>query len=307
MRIISFLPSATLILLALGAGEEIVGISHESREIPAVRHLPVVSDLVFQGRQMNAQEIDAAVAATYARGQSLYRVDRERLKALKPDLLITQEVCDVCAVTPNDFQRALGNLAPIPEVLSVNGQTLDEAAEDIRRIGAATGRAREAAALLADWARRRRGVSEQLLNTVARPRVACIEWPAPIWACGHWIPDMVALAGGEEILGTPSGASRRIDWETLRDCRPEVMVMMYCGMPLERARVEARALAVHPGFEALPATRNGRVWVVDGPNHFSQSGPGLAQGIEILAKLIHPEIFGACTQVEALPLESRKP
>jgi len=302
MRIVSFLPAGTAILLALGAGDQIVGISHENLAIGAVGHLPVVSHLVFEDQELNAQQIDTLVADSYSRGQSLYRVDHAQLRALHPDLLITQEICDVCAVTPNDFQRALGQLDPMPHVLSLNAHTLAEAEDDIRRTAEVAGRDAAGAALLADWERRKAALRERLGPTFTRPGVACLEWPDPLYDCGHWVPEMVALAGGEELLGTPGGASRRMEWERLQACQPDIVVMMFCGLPLKRAWTEARALAAQPGFDRLPAARSRRVWVVDGPRCFSQSGPGLMDGIEILAKLIHPERFGGCAETDALPL-----
>lgn len=301
MRIVSFLPSATSLLLALGAGGDLVGISHESRRMPQVAHLPVVSDLVFEDRDLTAKEIDAAVSTLYRRGRSLYRVDQELLRSLQPDLLIAQEICEICAVTPNDFQKMLTRLRPMPEVLSLNAHTLEEAAEDIRRIGLAAGRTPSAETLLGDWARRRQAVRERLDGVGSRPCVACLEWPEPLLACGHWVPEMVALAGGTDGLGAVGGRSRRLDWNALRAYDPEVIVMMFCGMPLDESMQEARRLLANPDFSGLRAVRNGHAWVSDGPQFFSQSGPRLIQGVEILAKLIHPDRFGPADPAEALP------
>ena len=300
MRIISFLPTATEILLALGAGDRIVGISHENLEIERVAHLPVVSGLIYDESKLTGAEVDRLVSETYAQGGSIYRIDEDRVRQLRPDLLITQEVCDVCAITPNDFQKMLMRLDPVPEVLSLNAHTLEEAQQDVRRVAELIGWPGAGEKLVAEWRQRTEAIAARSRTTERRPRVFCLEWPEPLYNSGHWAPEMVAVAGGEEVLGRAGEYSTRIAWEQLRAADPEMIIAMICGFSRERACRELEALRRYPGYEELQAVRNGQVWVVDGPRHFSQAGPGLLEGMEILARILHPELFGAPTPEQAI-------
>ncbi len=300
MRIVSFLPTGTEILLALGAAADIVGISHENLQIDAVRDRPVVSSLIYDEHALTAEEVDRIVSETYARGESIYKVDAPRLQELAPDLLITQELCDVCAVTPNDFQRALQALQPAPEVLSLNAHRLEEALEDIRRTGAALGRKERGEELAMELGRRRDAVAIRALDATRRPSVFCLEWPKPLFNAGHWVPEMIELAGGQDTLGAPGEYSSRLEWERLRDVDPEIIVAMLCGYPRERAHKEMAAVRDYPGWDDLSAVRHDQVWIVDGPTYFSQAGPRLFEGLEILSRILHPEIFGAPTAEQAV-------
>lgn len=300
MRIISFLPTATEILLALGAGDLIVGISHENLAIERVAHLPVVSGLTYDESTLTGVEVDRLVSETYAQGGSIYRIDEELVRRLQPDVLITQEVCDVCAITPNDFQRLLMRLQPMPAVLSLNAHTLAEALQDVQRVAALIGRPEAGETLVAEWRRRMAEIAAGSRTAARRPRVFCLEWPDPLYNSGHWAPEMVEVAGGEEVLGRPGEYSTRIDWEQLREADPEIIIAMICGFPRARACRELEALRRYPGYQQLQAVRNGQVWVVDGPRHFSQAGPGVVEGMEILARIIHPETFGAPTPEQAI-------
>lgn len=299
MRIISFLPTATEILLALGAGDLLVGISHENLAIERVAHLPMVSGLVYDESKLTGAEVDRLVSETYAKGGSIYRIDEERVRTLQPDLLIAQEVCDVCAITPNDFQKMLMRLQPMPEVLSLNAHTLEEAQQDVRRVAALIGRPEAGEKLVAEWRRRTAGIAARSQASARRPRVFCLEWPDPLYNSGHWAPEMVAVAGGEEVLGRAGEYSTRISWEQLQEADPEMIIAMICGFPRARACRELETLRRNPGYEELRAVRSGEVWVVDGPRHFSQAGPGILEGMEILARIMHPEIFGAPTPEQA--------
>jgi len=300
VRIISFLPSATETVLALGAGAELVGISHDNLHIAEVAHLPVVSTLAYDDTQLSGAEIDALVSQTYARGESIYKLDAALLQRLQPDLLLTQELCDVCAVTPNDFQKAIGSLRPFPEVLSLNAHTLAEALTDMRSVAAAVGRVAEGEALVGKLTARIAHVTARAAAAATRPRVFCLEWPSPIYNAGHWVPELVAIAGGTDALGAPGTDSVRIPWERVRDYDPEIIVAMVCGFPRERAMQELSVLPDYPGFAALRAVRDNKVWVVDGPLHFSQSGPGLIRGLEILAAIVQPALFGEPSPDQAL-------
>lgn len=300
MRIISFLPTGTEILLALGAGDMIVGISHENLAIERVAHLPMVSGLIYDESKLTGAEVDRLVSETYAKGGSIYRIDEDLVRHLQPDLLITQEICDVCAITPNDFQKMLMRLDPIPEVLSLKVRTLAEAQQEVQRVADLIGCLEAGERLLTEWRRRTEAIAERTQTVTRRPRVFCLEWPEPLYNSGHWVPEMVAVAGGEEVLGHAGEYSTRIPWEHLREADPEMIIAMICGFPPARACRELEALRRYPGYEELQAVRNGQVWVVDGPRHFSQAGPGLLEGMEILARILHPEIFGAPVSESAI-------
>ena len=299
MRIISFLPSATETVLALGAGAELVGISHDNLHLAAVAHLPVVSTLGYDDTRMSGAEIDALVSQTYARGESIYQLDAALLQRLQPDLLLTQELCDVCAVTPNDFQKAIAGLRPFPAVLSLNAHTLAEALTDMRSVAAAVRRVAEGETLVGTLTARIAQVTARAA-AATRPRVFCLEWPSPIYNAGHWVPELVAIAGGTDALGAPGTDSVRIPWERVREYDPEIIVAMVCGFPRQRALQELAVLPTYAGFGELRAVRDHNVWVVDGPLYFSQSGPGLVRGLEILASIVQPALFGAPSPDQAV-------
>lgn len=300
MRIVTFLPTGTEILLALGAGDMIVGVSHENLAIERVAHLPMVSGLTYDESNLTGAEVDRLVSETYAKGGSIYRIDEDLVRQLQPDLLITQEVCDVCAITPNDFQKMLMRLDPVPEVLSLNAHTLEEAQQDVQRVAKLIGQPEAGERLVAEWRRRTEAITARSRTAQRRPRVFCLEWPEPLYNSGHWAPEMVEVAGGEEVLGRAGEYSTRIAWEQLREADPETIIAMICGFSRERACRELEALRRYPGYEELQAVRNGQVWVVDGPRHFSQAGPGLLEGMAILARILHPEIFGAPALEQAI-------
>jgi len=258
VRIISFLPSATETVLALGAGAELVGISHDNLHIAEVAHLPVVSTLGYDDTRLSGAEIDALVSQTYARGESIYRLDAALLQRLQPDLLLTQELCDVCAVTPNDFQKAIGSLHPFPEVLSLNAHTLAEALTDMRSVAAAVGRVAEGEALVGKLEARIAHVTARAA-AATRPRVFCLEWPSPIYNAGHWVPELVACAGGTDALGAPGTDSVRIPWERVREYDPEIIVAMVCGFPRQRALQELAVLPTYAGF-GEPRAGSRRPW-----------------------------------------------
>jgi len=301
VRIVSFLPTATEILLALGAGHELVGISHENRAIAAVRHLPVVSELTYDDAALTGEQIDELVTRTYAGGGSIYRINEPLLRELQPDLLIVQELCSVCAVTPNDFQAMLSRLQPQPRVLSLKAATLTEAFEDMRRVAwevrGVAGGERLVARLQA-----RMDATATLVARERTRRVFCLEWPRPLYNSGHWVPELVALAGGRDELAAAGAKSVPIAWEKLRAYDPEIIVAMVCGFPRDRALREVETLWAYPGFAELRAVRQGNVWVTDGPRYFNQAGPALADAVALLGKIFHPERAGGPQEKEAVRL-----
>ncbi len=216
-------------------------------------------------------------------------VDLEALAAIQPDLIITQDLCHVCAASPGDLASALATLSRAPRVLSLTPHNLAEVWNDIRTIGEAAGRGPQAQALAAELERRVTAV-EEAVTAFARPRVLCLEWLDPPFTAGHWVPEMVVRAGGRDPLGRAGEPSFRAAWETLLATRPEVVVVMPCGYTLRQTVEEFQVTPLPSGWEHLPAVQAGRVFAVDASSYFSRPGPRLAAGVEILAHLFHPEL-----------------
>jgi len=240
---------------------------------------------------MRSREIDDTVMALQARGEGVYQIDLEVLRAADPDLILTQELCDVCATPYAQVQEAVTKLPRKPEVLSLNPQRLGDVLHDIQRVGDATGRVKEAEAAKRLLQERIQRVTERAHLAKARPRVFCLEWLDPLMASGHWIPEMVALAGGVDALGEWGAPSRRIEWDRVLAFAPEVLVLMPCGFGIERTLQEMHLLTSRPGWEGLPAVQKGQVVAVNGHAYYNRSGPRLVDGLELLAYIIHPELF----------------
>ena len=289
-RIVSFLPSATEMACALGLEEQLVGITHECDYPPAVKAKPVVVRNVLPIETMSQGEIDTAVAARIHDGHSLYQVDEELLRQLAPDLILTQDLCQVCAPSGNEVSVALNLLSPKPEILWLTPNSIEEIFGNIRDLGAATGRAKEAAQLIAG-ARSRLESIRAVTGTLSRPRVFCIEWFDPIYCSGHWVPEMVSLAGGLDALAQEGRDSVRIPWKDVVDYQPEILVLTPCGFNLEKVIELAPQVAQLEGWSSLPAVREGRVYAVDANSYFARPGPRVTDGVELLAHLIHPELF----------------
>jgi iron complex transport system substrate-binding protein len=288
MRICSFVPTATEILFALGLDEEIVGVTHECLYPPHAANRLKVVRTTLDSDGLGSAAIDRAVRTAIRAGRSLYRIDPQALKAAQPDLIIGQSLCDVCAAGGHEVAEALRVLPGRPEVLTLHPHTIREAMDDIRLLGEVTGRRKQARALLEGMQRRLAELKKRLGGVRRHPRVFCMEWFEPPMACGHWVPEMVALAGGREVLGRRGRPSRYVSWEQIAGARPDVLVLMPCGFSIERARGELPLLTREPQWAGLPAVLDRRVFLVDGPAYFNGSGPRLIDGIELLAGLFHP-------------------
>ncbi|HEU5169560.1 MAG TPA: ABC transporter substrate-binding protein [Gemmatimonadales bacterium] len=287
MRIASLLPSATEIVCALGAGKSLVGISHSCDRPAGALGLPrLTRTAVPMG--VSSREIDHAVRDCLARGESLYTIDTEALAALDPDLVITQGLCDVCAVTKSEVDGALCVSRTAPRVLSLDACTLDQVLESVIEVGRAIEREAEAAALVADLRTRVERVRARSARLTRRPRVGFLEWVDPLMCGGHWNPELVALAGGEDGIGRAGEPSRTIEWRELTAWRPEVLIVACCGFTVERSRREVAVLRERPGFRELPCARSGRIQVFDGAGLFSRPGPALVDSLELLAGVLHP-------------------
>ena len=295
-RIVSFLPSATEMVCALGLSDSLVGITHECDYPASIKSKPVVVRNVLPIETMSQGEIDRAVAERLRDGQSLYQIDEKLLAELAPDLILTQNLCQVCAPSGNEVSQVLKALPHEPQILWMTPQTISEIFENLRDLGAATGQTQRAEEIIAD----RRARLEQLRVATSklahRPRVFCMEWLDPIYACGHWVPEMVRIAGGVDQIGSDGGESVRISWERLAEWAPEVLVMMPCGFNLRQTMKQIwQHFGPYASFEHratffdLPAVRDGRVYAVDANSFFARPGPRVVDGTELLAHLFQPD------------------
>jgi iron complex transport system substrate-binding protein len=285
MKICSLLPSATEILFALGLGDQIVGVSHECDFPPQALTKPVLIRSRISNTE-SAAAIDRQVREFLERGESLYTVDMAALCAIEPDLIVTQDLCHVCAATPDDLGAALAHLPRQPQVVTLNPHSLADVCTDIGAVGAATGRSEQASAVITEFERRVEEVERAVVG-LPRPRIVCLEWLDPPYIAGHWVPEMVARAGGVDALGHAGEPSFRLEWETVVAAQPEVIVLMPCGYGLEQIAKELRNLALPDGWNDIPAVRSGRVFLVEASGYFSRPGPRLAAGVAILADALH--------------------
>jgi iron complex transport system substrate-binding protein len=289
-RIMSFLPAATEMAFALGLGDAVVGVSHECDFPPAAKKLPVVVKPVLPLEKMTLHEIDTAVAARIGGGQSLYAVDENLLRELKPDLILTQNLCQVCGPAGNEVTVALKTLSPKPEIVWMTPHSLEDIFQNIRDLGSVTGRSAQAGELIAGLRARLEIISARAKN-LPHPKVFCLEWIDPYYCCGHWVPEMIELAGGFDTLGRKGADSVRIAWPDIAAWAPEVLIVSPCGFCTGKAVEQAKQLLRNPGWNSLPAVRSGRVYAVDANAYFARPGPRVVDGVELLAHLIHPEIF----------------
>ncbi len=290
IRIVTTLPSATEIVALLGLEQNLVGVTHECDYPPSITKKPVVMRSVFDTTKMNNREIDESVLSTLTKGNSLYEIDEQLLKSLKPDLIITQELCEVCATPLSDVSRAIGCLEPKPSVLSLTPHTIADVLEDIIRVGRATGEVEKAERAVSEL-QKRIGEVRKRCEGFDKLRVVCLEWMDPIYCSGHWMPELVDYAGGKEVLGKHGEPSTIVLWEDVVRADPDAIFFTVCGYNVERTLQEIEALTKCQGWGNLKAVREGRVYVLDGGSYYSRSGPRLVDGLEIMAYLLHPETF----------------
>jgi iron complex transport system substrate-binding protein len=289
MRIVSLLPSATEILFALGLDREIVGVSHECDFPPRARTKPVVIHSRLPHDALPA-EIDRLVSEYVHRGESLYAVDAEVLETLAPDLIVTQDLCHVCAASPDDLATALARFDRRPEVLCLNPQDLGDVWRDILWVGEEACRGPQAEALVEQIGARLGALEQQLPTSANRPRVAFLEWLQPLYVGGHWVPEMIQGAGGVDVLGKARTPSFRVHLQDVIEAEPDILLIAPCGYSAQQGREEYRALDLPEQWSAMPAIRNGQVYALEANSYFSRPGPRLATGVEALAKLFHPAV-----------------
>ena len=283
MRIVSLVPHATELLFALGLGDDVVAVTHECDFPLEVLELPrVTRDVLPAG--LGAAEIDAAVRERTQQGKAIYELDEDRLEELEPDLIVTQELCAVCAVSYDDVVEVAGRLATAPRVVSLDPKTLGEAMGDIRTIAQATG-VRDAALELVTRQRARIDAVRRAVKDADPVRVAAIEWLDPVFVAGHWTPQIIELSGGADVLGFAGEHSEQSTWEAVAAARPEVVVVMPCGYDAERSREEALRYAAE-----LRGIGAQRIVAVDAAAYFSRPGPRLVDGLELMAHVLHPDL-----------------
>lgn len=291
MRICSLLPSNTEILFALGLGDSIVGVTHECDYPEAAPTKPIVTSSVVDDESLGSREISSAISKLLHKGSSIYHLDEDQLRQSSPDLILTQELCDVCAVSYREVKAAARILESDVKVVSLEPNTVQDILDNILLVGELTGSLEQAKRVVTDLQKRIESVKSQAAQASTRPRVFCMEWLEPIFIGGHWVPEMVGMAGGEDGLGEAGEPSLMMDWEQVASYAPEIVVLMPCGFGVPRVLQELEQIRFPAEWENLPAVQQGNVYVVDGSSYFNRPGPRIVDGLEILAEIIHPELF----------------
>lgn len=290
-RIVSLIPSATEMVCALGWEEQLVGRSHECDYPPEVKRLPVCTRPKF-ATDGTSYEIDQRVKAIVQEALSVYRVDADLLRQLRPSHIITQTQCEVCAVSLKDVEQAVSELtASKPTIVSLKPNTLEGIWTDIQRVADALDAPERGRQLVQGLQNRIMPIAKKAQTLDARPRVALIEWIEPLMAAGNWMPELIEMAGGVSLFGEAGKPSPGITWEQLREADPDVILVLPCGFDLPRSREEMPALTQKPGWSSLKAVRSRRVYLADGHQYFNRPGPRLVESLEILAEVLHPAVF----------------
>jgi iron complex transport system substrate-binding protein len=289
MRTVSLLPSATEIVCQLGLADKLVGVTHECDWPADVRRLPKVTRS-FIPAEAASREIDGLVRERVETGRALYSLDMPVLKRLEPTLIVTQTLCDVCAVAEEEVRAAVSALPTKPRVVNLAPTNLEEVFDCLRIVGEATGCRPRAEEEVAKLKARVAAVAERSESIKKRPRVVVLEWIDPPFSSGHWTPELVRLAGGDEALGTAGERSRTLDWQEVVAARPDVLVIACCGFDVARTLDDLPILRGYAGWNELPCVGTGRVYIVDGSAYFNRPGPRLVDSLEILAHALHPDV-----------------
>ena len=285
-------------IFALGMGDSLVGITHECDYPPEAVRIPhVTRSNIPEG--LSSEEIDRMVSSNLTTQGTLYELDSDLLEELEPDLILTQRLCDVCAVAFDRVQEVAHNLSSKPRVVNLEPHSLEDILENIRLVGSVIGASDKAEELIASGQRRIAAIENKTKDLVRRPRVFCMEWANPPYCGGHWMKRLVDIAGGIDELANPDRPSYRIEWEKIIEFAPEIMVLTCCGFKLSKVEQEARGLTRYNRLFELPAVRNNRVYATNGSDYFSRPGPRIIDSLEILAHLVHPELFDAPKLVDA--------
>src|SRR5262245_10509817 len=290
-RIISLIASATEIVCALGFEDSLVGRSHECDFPESVKHLPACTEPKFNVHGTSA-EIDERVKTLLRQALSVYRVDTDKLRQLRPDVIVTQVQCEVCAVSLNDVEQAVCSWVDSrPKIVSLAPNQLSDIWADIRRVAGALAASERGEALVQRLQERMKEIAERARGLTLRPTMACIEWMEPLMSAGNWMPELVDMAGGRMLFGVAGKHSPRLSWNELCAGDPAVIFVMPCGWDIIKSREEIASLTANPQWPTLRAVREGRVFLGDGNQYFNRPGPRLVESLEILAEVLHPEHF----------------
>ena len=294
MRICSLLPSATDILFALGLAEDIVAVTHECDVPPGTPAIPVITRTTLDSNTLTSGDIDRHVTAAAHGGSSLYELDHATLETCNPDLIITQELCEVCAIAYQQVATSVRRLEDTASttriILSVEPQTLPQILDAIVRIGEAARVRDRATRLVAEMRDRLDAIGQVAARSNTRPRTLAMEWLDPPYTAGHWVPEMIRIAGGQDDLGRHGGFSYQITWDDVARYGPDVLVLMPCSFDLARTIHDAKPLARLPEWQRLPAVQKAQVYAADGGRYFSRHGPRIVDGVAILAEILHPDL-----------------
>ena len=306
MRIVSLLPSATEIVYALGLGDALVGVTHECDYPADAKGKPVLTSSRIHGEGLTSAEIEHAVSSRLGEHRGLYTLNEELLRELKPDLVLTQELCEVCAVSYAEVKQAARLLDVGTQIVSLEPTTLDDVLGTIELVGDLTERRGRAGELLSSLRARLAAVRNRITEETPRPRVWVSEWLEPPYSAGHWVTAQVEAAGGREVFHRAGIPSTRIAPEEIVNAAPEVIVLAPCGFHLDEVEREVQRVSLFSGWESLPAVKAGEVWAVDASSYYSRPGPRLVDGVELMASLLHPETFGSPNSARARCITLRR-
>jgi iron complex transport system substrate-binding protein len=291
LRIVSLLPGCTEIVCGLGLGDRLVGRSHECDFPPDIARLPVCTEVEIDATASSA-EIERLVQSRLCQALSVYRIDVAKLKALQPDLILTQAQCEVCAVSLAEVEQAVSEwTGHKPQIVSLAPNSLADVWDDMLRVAEALDIAHRGKEMVEELRERVESIARRTRDLSRRPSVACIEWLDPLMAAGNWVPELVELSGGLNLFGEAGKHSPRLNWEAVQEHDPEVVVIMPCGFSIRRIEREMTVLSNRPDWNGLRAVRTGRVYLVDGNQYFNRPGPRLVDSLEMLAEIVHPGIF----------------
>jgi iron complex transport system substrate-binding protein len=298
--ICSLLPSATEIVFALGLGDRLAAVTHECDFPPEATRLPVITRSTLNDHAARrSHDIHTHISTARHGGSSIYLLDQDLLQRLAPDLILTQELCDVCAVSYETVKQAVRRLPGRSTILSLEPTTLQGILDTIRQVGEATDTSARAESLVRELEQQADTIAVRARTASGRPRVFALEWLDPPFTAGHWVPELVRRAGGRDELAREGSPSTQIPWRRIADYDPEIIVLMPCGFTLDRTREEFAHVTLPKEWSGLRAVQSGRVYAVHGSAYFNRPGPRIIMGLQILAEIIHPEIFTRATPPEA--------
>ncbi|MDH5726164.1 MAG: cobalamin-binding protein [Nitrospira sp.] len=304
MRICSFVPGATEVVASLGVADHLVGISHECDFPPSIRQVPVMIEPLVEAHLTTSLAIDQRVKALVASGSPLYQLNERAFHQARPDVILTQDLCHVCAVTPDQLTRAIQLLQSPPEILALSPTTLEDMIQDIERIARSVDQPERGQALATELRRRLNHINQMNMSRHSRPRVVCLEWLDPLYVAGHWVPEMIDLAGGHDVLGSKHTPSYETTWRQVETAQPDVVIVMPCGYSVDRTLSELRRVGPVQDTWRRACEQWPNLYIVDAASYFSRPGPRLVDGVELLDSILHPSPQHPIDPIKAIKLEA---